>query len=181
MKLDAAMKALKQGDTSRFQEIYEATKKPVYFMALSVLKNRVNAEDAMQNTYLQVLRKAGQYRGGTSAVAWIVKIARNTSLNMLKNQARSFSVDAEENAVLFGVESSDESPFLLDLARQILEEDEFQIFVMAAVHGYKRREIAEIMEMPLPTVTWKYNKATEKLRVELKDGAVKGGLKNEQK
>ena len=77
MTLDKLMKKLSGGDESAFEQIYAQTRKTVYYIALSVVKERALAEDVMQNVYLSVLKNASQYRAGTNALAWIARITRN--------------------------------------------------------------------------------------------------------
>jgi RNA polymerase sigma-70 factor (ECF subfamily) len=49
-------------------------------------------------------------------------------------------------------------------AMRVLSDEERQIVILHAVSGVKHREIAKIMEMPLPTVLSKYNRAMKKLK-----------------
>ena len=57
----------------------------------------------------------------------------------------------------------------------VLNDDERQIVVLHAVSGYKHKDIADFMEMPLPTVLSKYNRALKKL----KERITKGGTYDE--
>ena len=164
MTLDQLMTKLSNGDKSVFEEIYNQMRKTVYYIALSILKNRSLAEDAMQSVFLSILKNADKYRAGTNAAAWIARIARNESLNTKKKYGFEESVDESENLKLFGSTSTDDYGLLTDLARWILPEDEFQILLLVAVDGYKRRELAEMLDMPISTVTWKYNSAVEKMQ-----------------
>ena len=52
----------------------------------------------------------------------------------------------------------------VDLAAKVLDEKSFKVVVLCAIDGYKRREVAEMLEMPIGTVTWIYNKSIETLR-----------------
>ncbi len=165
MKLDKHIQRLAAGDKNAFRPIYEATEKAVYYTALSILRERMLAEDAMQSAYLNVIKNASSYKDGTNAVAWIVKIARNEALNIKKRRSRETYIDAEENEFMLGVsDGADEYGALVDVARRNLESDEFQILMLVAMSGYKRREISEMLDMPIATVTWKYNQATQKMR-----------------
>ena len=164
MTLDQLMTKLSGGDQTVFEEIYSRMRKTVYYIALSILKNRSHAEDAMQSVFLSVLKNAGGYRPGTNAAAWIARIARNEALNLKKKYGFEEYVDESENLKLFGTSSTDDYGLLTDLARLILPEDEFTILLLVAVDGYKRRELAEMLDMPVSTVTWKYNNAIDKMK-----------------
>ncbi len=164
MSLDKLMKKFLGGDKSAFEEIYVRTKKTVYYVALSYLRERSLAEDVMQSTYLNVIKSASSYREGTNAAAWIMKIARNEALNLKKSRSRESNVDAEENQSVYGACATDDYGLLIDLARKLLADDEFQILMLVTACGYKRREISAMLDMPVPTVTWKYNSAIKKMR-----------------
>ncbi len=163
MSLDKQMKKLSDGDSSAFESIYKKTQKAVYYTALSILRDRSLAEDVMQTTYLKVIKSARTYREGTDANAWIVRICRNEALNLKKKRGREVYLDERENEAVFGAEQTDDYGLLIDLARRTLPQDEFEVLILVAVVGYKRREVAELMNIPLSTATYKLNSATEKM------------------
>lgn len=165
--LDKLIKKFINGDQSAFEKIYIQTRESVYYTALAILRDRALAEDVMQTTYLNVLRNISQYKHGTNAAAWIVRIARNEALNLKKSRSREQYVDERENEGAFGAYRHDEYGLLIDLARKILSEEEFTIVMLVTAGGYKRREIAGMLGMPVPTVTWKYNEALAKMRKSL--------------
>ncbi|MDE7330313.1 MAG: RNA polymerase sigma factor [Clostridia bacterium] len=169
MTLDKQLKKLSNGDESAFEYIYGQTYKTVYYIALSIVKERQLAEDVMQSAYLNVIKNARLYVRGTNAVGWIARIARNEALNLMKKRGRVVYVDERENLHTFGTSSTDDYGLLTDLARRTLEEDEFTVLMLIATQGYKRKEISEILEMPISTVTYKFNRATEKMRKALED------------
>ena len=84
MALDKYIKKLINGDASAFDEIYNQTRKSVYYAALAVLRDKALAEDVMQTTYMRVLKSIQSYTLGTNASAWIIKIAKNEALNIKK-------------------------------------------------------------------------------------------------
>ena len=170
MTLDEHLKEFAEGNDSNFGSFYLATKKAVYHIALGVLRDRALAEDVMQNTYMKVLANASGYRAGTNAAAWIARIAKNEALNVKKRRMREAPVDEREQEHLFGTAQPDDYGLMTDVARRVLSEDEFTVLMLAAADGYKRREIAAMLKMPLPTVTWKYHQALAKMRRALEGG-----------
>ena len=164
MALDKFIKKFMNGDASAFDEIYNRTRKSVYYVALSILRDKALAEDVMQTTYLRVLKNIHSYTLGTNASAWIIKIAKNEAINMKKVRMREQSVDEYENPTLFGVNEPDTYGELIDLAKRLLADDEFSILMLVTACGYKRKEIGKMFDMPTPTVTWKYQNALLKMR-----------------
>ena len=164
MALDKFIKKFMNGDASAFDEIYNRTRKSVYYVALSILRDKALAEDVMQTTYMRVLKNIQSYALGTNASAWIIKIAKNEAINMKKVRMREQSVDEYENLALFGVNEPDTYGELTDLAKRLLADDEFSILMLVTACGYKRKEIGKMFDMPIPTVTWKYQNALLKMR-----------------
>ena len=78
-------------------------------------------------------------------------------------------MDERQNPEVFGTRQTDDYQLLIDLAKRLLPEDEFVILMLITAAGYKRREIAEMLDMPVPTVTWKFNKAIDKMRKSLEE------------
>lgn len=164
MALDKYIKKLINGDASAFDEIYNQTRKSVYYAALAVLRDKALAEDVMQTTYMRVLKSIQSYTLGTNASAWIIKIAKNEALNIKKLRMREQPINEYENLTLFGVSEQDTYGELTDLAKRLLADDEFLILMLVNACGYKRKEIGQMLDMPIPTVTWKYQNALLKLR-----------------
>ncbi len=164
MALDKFIKKFINGDTSAFDDIYNLTQKSVYYVALSILRDKALAEDVMQTTYMRMLKSIRSYTLGTNASAWIYTIARNEALNIKKARMREQSVDEYENKTLFGMSEPDKYGDLIDLAKRILADDEFSILMLVTACSYKRKEIGKMLGIPISTVTWKYQNALLKMR-----------------
>ena len=167
MALDKYIKRFINGDASAFDEIYNQTRKSVYYAALAVLRDKSLAEDVMQTTYMRVLKSIQSYTLGTNASAWIIKIAKNEALNIRKLRMREQPVNQYEKLTLFGVSEPSTYGESTDLAKRLLADDEFLILMLVNACGYKRKEIGQMLDMPIPTVTWKYQNALSKMRTAL--------------
>lgn len=167
MTLDNLIAKISKGDIPSFEQLYAKTKKAVYCVAFSIVRDKSLAEDVMQTVYLNILKNASSYKVGTNADAWIYAIARNEALLAKKRSGREFSVDEQQNAAMFGSKDIDDYGFLIDIARRILSKDEFTILLLITAGGYKRREIAKMFGVPVSTVTYKYQCATQKMRKEI--------------
>ena len=157
------------GDRRAFDYIYEYTNRSVYFAALYILKCKTEAEDVMQETYMRALGAIDSYKTGTNFTAWLARIAKNLALNKVKRRSRETLSDFTSEAEVrrYGTKET-ELPFIFDVAAEILTEEQYQIIMLCHVAGYKRREVAKIMDMPIGTVTWKNNEALKKLKIFLK-------------
>ncbi|HEY8396232.1 MAG TPA: RNA polymerase sigma factor [Bacilli bacterium] len=161
VNLEKAFQALKKGDEAAFADIYEATHRLVYYTIYQILKNKELAEDIMQDTFLKVYEKIDAYRAD-SPKAWIVTIARNLAINEYNRRKKVSLLDDETLDYITEKENKD-TP-LIELAAKNLPEDEFMILMLCVCERYKRREVAKIMKLSTSGVTWKLNRALEKLK-----------------
>lgn len=169
MEINELLVHLKNNELQYFDEFYEQTKKNVFYMAYSILQNFSLSEDILQDTYLKFLQHVKRLNTHQSVVSYLMTIARNLSLNLLKKRKREEIIDAEA----FDVEEEqhkDEYDFeLLHQIKGILNPDEFQMVVLHVLNDLPHKEVARIMKKPLGTVTWAYNNAIAKLKRRIED------------
>ncbi len=157
-ELDCLMKEVAEGDNACFERLYRETAKGVYAFAFYYLGERESAEDVMQTAFLQVKRRAYTYRGG-NARAWLLQIVKNLCIDELRRRKR-FRCEPED---AMSETPARESGSALDYLLGALTEEEREIVVLHVFWGYRHREIAERLSLPLGTVTWKYSAALKKL------------------
>ena len=154
------------GDKAAFEQLYQLTYKPVFSFLLSLTMNQDDAKDLLQETYLRVYGSAHLYRQG-NPMAWIMKIGKTLFL-MDKRKKKPEPVSDPEvfkdvQIKLDSVENV-ETRILLEQLFLVLSEEEREIVVMHVTGGFRHREIAEMLDMPLGTVLVKYNRAMKKLK-----------------
>ncbi len=84
--------AIRTGRTEAWDEVYRRHVDRVYGVCFSVLRNRADAEDASQATFLRAVERLDQLRDGRSLKAWLSGIARRTSIDRIRN-SREAPVD----------------------------------------------------------------------------------------
>ena len=159
------------GDRDALTLLYQQTSAAVYGFALSILKNKQDAEDVLQDTYIQIWNAAGSYTPQGKPLAWIFTITRNLALMRMRERSRTVAIAPEDWQSLFADEpavTSEDQLVLVSLI-ETLSDQERQIVVLHAMTGLKHREIAELLNLRLPTVLSKYNRALKKLRNVLKE------------
>lgn len=151
-------------DNEAFRIVYENTKKGVFSIIISIINNKAVTEDLMQDTYMKMIKNIRQYKKGRNFVAWLLQIAKNTALDYYRKEKRMDVVDPQEDTFLFkdGVQP-DQSYEVLDIVKD-LDEDEKQVVLLRVVSETKFKDIAKMMDKPLGTVLWIYNKAIGKLK-----------------
>lgn len=158
-----------KGDQDSFRKLYEETSSLVFGYALSILKDKQNAEDVMQDTFLKVYSNAGSYTAKGKPMAWILTIARNLSLMKFRGKVHE-DIDDDQYHTAYDVPHiHSENKMLVDYLLNKLSEEEREIVMLHAMSELKHREIADLMSLPLSTVLSKYNRAIAKLRSYMKE------------
>ena len=165
-ELEALLSGIAAGSREDLAELYRRTRAAVYGLALSYLKNGAEAEDVAQDTFVKVWVAAPSYRPQGKPMAWLLTIARNLALGRLRTAARIQDLsDAQWSA--FSIESDTltaDDRTVLGAALGRLSDEERHIVVLHAVCGLKHREIAQFLDLALPTVLSKYHRSLKKLK-----------------
>jgi RNA polymerase sigma-70 factor, ECF subfamily len=163
----------------------------LYAAALRMTRNRADAEDLVQETYLRAYRGFSGFQEGTNLKAWLYRILTNTYINTYRAKKRrpdETELDEVEylylyrrigglEAAMAGRSAEDE---LLDRfteaeVKEAIEElpDTFRMAVMLAdVEGFSYKEIAEILDIPIGTVMSRLHRGRKALQRRLYDFAV---------
>ena len=150
----------------------------IYGAALRMTKNKTEAEDLVQDTYLRAYRFFDRFEHGTSMKAWLFKILRNIAINKFRKQAT-----VPGHIDLDGIRSSGQEPVSLnDPEEECLHRSLYDEFVCAVdampeafrdvillwgVQGFSYKEIADIVGCPLGTVMSRLCRARKLLRISL--------------
>ncbi len=157
-------------DLIALEDLYNYTRNYVYRYALSILKNCSDAEDVMQDTYININRHAKNYNPRNKPMAWILTIVKNLSLNKIKSKKRKETFDITEIEEVIGSNDDAFNKLLVKNIIGLLEDEERQIFILNTIDNFKFREIADLMNLKLSTVLSKYHRAIKKIRLVYKDG-----------
>jgi len=143
---DILVARARAGDLEALEALYRAFETPVYNLALRILRTPEDAEDVLQETFLEVVRSIKQYRGEGHLWGWIKRIAASKALMRIRrNQVRATEELDEESTG--GPGSTAGVPMQIDLERafQRLSETSRSVVWMHDVEGYTHEEIAELM------------------------------------
>lgn len=168
---------LADGDGDAFHDLYRQTSGAVYGFALSILKNRHDAEDVMHDAFIKLYHGAVSYIPRGKPMAWIMTIVKNLSYNKLKSGKVCDDISEYENLASADGSENAVDRMVLETAMQILSFEERQIVILHALTGMKHREIAELLDIPTGTILSKYNRAIRKVREELEEEPGKGETK----
>jgi RNA polymerase sigma-70 factor (ECF subfamily) len=76
------------GDTNAFSTLVDLYKDMVYALTLRMLKNREEAEEVAQDTFIKVYKSLNKFKGDSKFSTWVYKVAYNTSLDRLKKNKK---------------------------------------------------------------------------------------------
>lgn len=163
-----------KGDAEAFRQLYQNTDRTIYGFILSITKNPQDAEEIMQETFLKIWTSAGSYQSLGKPLAWMFTIARNLCYMRFRDQKHESNIGlsdlSESELGEFCPQIEDAADKLvLFAALEILKEEERQIVLLHTTAGLKHREIAASLQLPLPTVLSKYNRAMKKMKQFLRE------------
>jgi RNA polymerase sigma-70 factor (ECF subfamily) len=175
------MVQLQQGRQDALAVLFDRHFRLVLSVALRILRDYGEAEDLMQDVFLEIYRKADQFDPAKgSAKTWILQYAYHRSLNRQKYlNLRSF-YDASEEASIerwdlphksngWNGLSYEDWALVIRKGFEILNEKEKNTLDLAYFQGLLLREIAEALDEPLPNVRNYYYRGLKKLRDFLQD------------
>ena len=171
-----ALKRMANGDAEAVGELYDRLARPVYSLALRILRNSADAEDIVQDVFSQAWRQAARYDATRGTVAaWLLTLTRSRAIDRLRSRrARPDDVAAEPdpNVPDAGVAADlqIQSAQQIELVRAALEElPPLQRIVLelAYYEGLTHVEIAARLEQPLGTVKTRIRQAMLRLRESL--------------
>ena len=147
------------GDRNALKAVYARQSTRLFGIAMAILRDRAAASDVLQDAFLKVWQRAGQFdptRG--PAEAWLGQIVRNTALDAARARGREVLTDdsslgdgAFEPSVLDDLAEAEDGARLRDcLAR--LDAKPREGILLAFVHGLSHPEVAERLATPLGTV-----------------------------
>ena len=155
------------GDPAAQRLLVERLSRRVRSIALAVLGNAADAEDASQAIFMEVLQSLGSYQGGKLS-AWADRISVRTAARHARQRrvrgARDAGIDPEEVAGELGSVSEGSVPRPIVEYLGELAETRRVALVLRHVMGYTVDEIAELTEVSPNTVKDRLLRAREQLR-----------------
>ena len=163
--LEECIKDISYDDKDALSTLYNLTKTSVYGFALSILKNIHEAEDVLQEVYIRIYENASFYNPNGKPLAWILTITKNLALMKLRKNRNHLDLDELHEILADHKDVNEaENQVLLATVFEHISDEERNILILHAVSGFKHREIAKMLEIPLTTVLSKYNRKIKKIK-----------------
>jgi RNA polymerase sigma-70 factor (ECF subfamily) len=168
------------GEPAAFEALMRRHNQALFRTARAILRDEAEAEDALQEAYLQAYRTIGSYRGEARLSTWLARVVANEALMRLRKQVRRSAivplqpgVAVEElNEIAEGsMDKEPESSARRAEVRKLLEEriDALPgayraVFMLRGVEEYSVEETAAILQIPEATVRSRFFRARSLLR-----------------
>lgn len=172
-----AVRLAQQGDASAFECLYRLHSRRVFALCLSMLKNRVEAEDVTQETFLKVFRKIHTFHGGSAFATWLYRVTVNQVLMRLRKKKvphTSLEEIMESNEETSAIQQKLGGPDLRlngSIDRVTLERALDQLppgykasFVLHDIQGFEHSEIGDILGCSSGNSKSQLHKARQRLR-----------------
>lgn len=162
----------RKGEREAQFRIYGLYYRAMYNTSLRIVRDPVEAEDIMQESFLSAFEKIGTYSGNVSFGAWLKRIVVNRSLDSIRKQRMYFETLDERVSGELSDEGTEE-PISLDvdeIRKAILDlPDGFRIVLsLYLLEGYDHEEIGQILGISASTSRSQYTRARQKLTEMLK-------------
>lgn len=162
----------KQGDARAFEELYRAHSARLYSLLLRMVGGAEDAEDLLQDVFLQAHRKLDSFRGESSLGTWLYRLAVNQCLDYLRGRQSKMTRVTESFEDEAVQEPASPAPVIpaaisrVDLERAIarLPEGCRLAFVLHDVEGFAHHEVAGLLGISEGTSKSQVHKARLKLR-----------------
>lgn len=177
------MLAYAAGDVAAFEVLVSRHERPLFNFILRSVGRREVAEELLQETFVRIIKSAPKYQTTAKFTTWAYTIARNICIDRARkfrnrqeyslNQAiggdvngATFQDHLVDDAASSGSVDVDKRVFLerLQAALDQLPEEQRDVFMMREFSGLKFREIADVLEVGVPTVKSRMRYALEALR-----------------
>jgi RNA polymerase sigma-70 factor (ECF subfamily) len=163
------IRAAQTGDRSAFARLIERYWDRLYRWLYHLTRDRHNAEDLTQETFLKALAAITSFRPGSNFRAWVFRIGHNNFVNQKRSERRTkhqLPEDAASHEQLGLVEATTEHRETLETVSRAVADlpSDFRAALLLRVNeGLSFREVAKILKTTEETARWRVFKARQKL------------------
>ena len=181
------VKLAKAKDLLAFEELVSRHSARIYSLLYRLLKNRGDAEDLLQQTFLSAFENLGRFREEASLRTWVTRIATNFALMKFRKEKKNQTVSLDvpknftEDGIPLPMEIADwsvnpvetlerkELVEILEAAIARLPQIYRTVFLLRDLEGLSNKEVAEMMELSVSAVKSRLMRARLFLRTILSD------------
>ncbi len=164
---------IKEGDREAFMAVTRHYQRKIFLLAYSYLRNKEDAMDVVQETFLRLYQKAHMFRKGRNFQNWLLQMAKNICIDSYRkhqSKDKEFRSKKRIDEVNTSAGQGEHDHFSSDLKEifsrclEKLSEKQRMIFVMKHYNHFHYNEIAQILDIASGTVKSLHFKAVRNLR-----------------
>ena len=164
----------KIGDKQAQQQLYQLYARPMFTVSVRILQNRQEAEDILQEAFVDMFTKLHTFRAESSFGAWFKRIVVNKSINAVKKK-KILTSDIDEMNVEDADNTHEEDdaafPYSVQQVQKaiaLLPEGYRLVFTLYMLEGCSHQEIADELGITASTSKSQFNRSKKKIRELLK-------------
>lgn len=146
--------------TEKIEVLLQTYGNSLFRLSLVLLKNKADAEDAVQDTMIRYLQKAPPFQNAAHEKAWLFKVCTNTCHDLLRYRKRHPQVDIDTQ---YHIAEKTTDGAVLDALMEVPEKFRL-VLILYYVEGYRINEIAEIIERSPSAVKMRLQKGRTLLK-----------------
>lgn len=164
------VKYAQKGDDQAFLKLFQEYEQDLYRMAFLYVKNESDALDVVQEAAYLSFKSIKNLREPKYFKTWLIRIAINCSLDLLRKREKIVQLKAEDKENLLKSEDEDiELGVTLQDLMEILDEKEKSVVLLRFYEGLTFKEVSNTLNIPLGTSKTILYRALEKLRSGVKE------------
>ena len=157
-------------DLAAFEALFASHGPRMKSVALNMLGNRSDAEDAVQEAFLRAYRSRASFRQDASLWTWVYRILLNTCRDIGRRRVSHAEAPLDDDPALDRPARAVDHPLRLALKRALgdLSPIYREVFVLCEVEGHTHREVAAILDIPEGTSKGRLFEARQQLKARLR-------------
>lgn len=157
-----AIIAISKGDREALSVVYDSMSRMIFSVALAVTGSTADAEDVLQDTMVGIVKSAHSYKQGTNARAWILSIARNRAIDMVRKRKNAIPLEEIEH-LPDPMQEPSCTESVLELLAPLHTEDR-QLVMLRLHYELTFEEISDVLGISLSAAQKRYQRAIQKLQ-----------------
>lgn len=165
-KEEEIFELLKTNRKLGIEELYKIYSKLVFGVIYSILKNTDETEDVLQNVFIKIFKLDNEKLPTKSHLSWLYSVAKNETINYIKKYSKEKNF---EN--LYEISDNDteiekvlDKEYFNNLIKNLPQKQQ-EILSLKIVSNLSFKEIANILNMKIPTVQWHYYKSLNTIKL----------------
>lgn len=172
----------KAGDKAAFEELFHRYKEKAFHLAMRISRNTEDAEEIIQETFMNVYRKIDSFEEKSAFASWLYRITANSAFMKLRTRKKHDAIPMEDSwlsnkelSICVRSDTSDadfisvrhELQERLQMAIATLPADYREIFILRDVDGLSNEEVSEVVKATVAAVKSRLHRAREMLKKQL--------------